>query len=160
MKNYCIFHKNIYHFHATGHRFFEQCKKQFNDFSNIAPNCKILPFFDDMPTMLNAADLVISRAGAMTLSEISAASVPSILIPSPNVTNNHQLKNALYYEKNGASVLIEEKNLSYSILKDTLNTLISDDGTLKKMSIKSNELHPMDSTQQILNLIEKQLLTR
>ena len=92
MKEYTSREKDIKHIHATGRRYYEKVKGELGE-ANLG-KCKIISYIDDMPTALMAADIVICRCGAMTLSEIAEAGVASILIPSPNVTNNHQYKNA------------------------------------------------------------------
>ena len=71
----------------------------------------LLPYTDDMPTLMSGADIVVCRAGAMTLSEVSACENVPILIPSPNVTGNHQYYNAKALSDNGAAILLEEKDL-------------------------------------------------
>lgn len=73
------------------------------------PNINILPYIFDMANTMAAADLVVCRAGAITISELTALGVPSILIPSPYVTANHQEHNARALEQQGASVVILEK---------------------------------------------------
>ena len=78
------------------------------DHSRFIIRCGI----DNMPEMLAAADLVISRAGALTLAEIAAVGRASVLIPSPNVAENHQYHNAMQLQKLGAAVVVEEKELT------------------------------------------------
>ena len=87
---------------------------------------RIVDFIYDMPRQIAAADVVISRAGAITLGELTAQSKVSVLIPSPNVTNNHQYHNANALAVKGAAVMIEEKDLSADKLYDTLLSLKQD----------------------------------
>lgn len=120
MKSYSGIEGKIKHIHATGHRYFERC----NSSQNVKyPGCKIVPYIENMPLALRAADIVICRCGAMTLAEIAAVGVAAILIPSPNVSGNHQYRNAIHFSKNGAAILIEEKNLSSEVLEKTINEL-------------------------------------
>jgi len=90
-------------------------------------------YIDDMPRCMAAADLVISRCGAMTLSELPAAGLPSILIPSPNVAENHQYHNAMALVNKGAAVCIEEKNLTADTLWHELTQTVYSAETLQKM---------------------------
>jgi len=99
-------------------------------------NVKVVPYIDNMTKIMKKTDIIISRAGASTISEIIALRVPSILIPSPNVTNNHQYKNALDLIENNACELIEEKNLKSELLVKKIDELFSKPSKLKKM--KSN----------------------
>ncbi len=124
MKKSFVSTPNIFHLHATGNKYFDEYKNL--DLSKAKGRCKIVPFIEDMPKKLAAADIVISRAGAMTLSEISLLGAASILIPSPNVTNNHQLKNAKLLSDAKACILIEEKDLSEELLRSKIERLIKD----------------------------------
>ncbi len=119
IRQYSSKDKNVKHIHAVGKRYFNKIKEEKNKYAG----CKILPFIDDMPTMMNAADIVICRCGAMTLSEICEVGVASILIPSPNVTGNHQYENGIHLKEKGGAILIEEKNLSTEALIKAINTL-------------------------------------
>ena len=112
---------NIKHVHATGRAYFDRAKGELESLK--FGGCKIVPYIDDMPSALLAADIVICRCGAITLSEISAAGVAAILVPSPNVTANHQYKNALLLSEHSAADVIEEKNLSKESLLNLLKQL-------------------------------------
>ena len=122
IKDYSSKKSDIIHIHAVGNNHRNLTKK--NNFP--LGRCKIIPFFDDMATAMNAADLVICRCGAMTLSEICEVGVMSILIPSPNVTANHQLVNGRHLERKKAAILIEEKNLSTSKLIGAIKSIKND----------------------------------
>ena len=71
-------------------------KSYFDDYKNIelADNVKVVPFMEELINLLKDSDLIVSRAGASTIAEITAIGLPAILVPSPYVTNNHQYKNA------------------------------------------------------------------
>ena len=147
-----------FHFHSTGARYFEKAKAIYPEFCGKDPKMKILPYIEDMPTHFAAADLVISRCGAMTLSEIAASGVPSILIPSPNVSANHQMKNALYFVEMGAGVIINESDLSESTLLSATKKLMNDDDELKLMRTRARKLSSDDAAQKIVKDIEKRVL--
>jgi len=90
-----------------------------------------------MDEVLNAADLVVCRSGAITVSELSALGKPAILIPSPNVTNNHQEYNARALSDNGAAITILEKDFNENSLKEAVNTILSSEKAQSEMSEKS-----------------------
>ncbi|MEG0754418.1 MAG: undecaprenyldiphospho-muramoylpentapeptide beta-N-acetylglucosaminyltransferase, partial [Angelakisella sp.] len=105
----------VHHIHATG-QYGVELLPQLLSKKNVPfqnnPNLDIREYIDNMPTCLAAADLVICRAGAITLSELQAAGRASILIPSPNVAENHQYHNAMVLVNNKAARILEEKNLT------------------------------------------------
>lgn len=129
----------------------------YNDFIKdikIPDNVKVLPYFDNLPRILKSTDCLITRAGASTISEIIALKVPSILIPSPYVANNHQYYNALEIEKRGAAKMIEEKDLSVDKLKTLVSDIIDDIKT--KTIIKDNlkKLDNISSSETIYQIIK------
>lgn len=141
--------KGIKHLHATGRRYFDQIKSPFAN--RECCGCKILPFIHNMPTALLAADTVICRSGAMTLSEISAVGVASILVPSPNVSANHQYKNAKYLADKGAAMLIEEEKLTSEILINALKKLENDKNGRKTRAKTIKSLSTPNSAKSIVN---------
>ena len=107
------------------------------------PGFDIREYIDDMPGLLAASDLVICRAGALTLAELAAVGRASVLIPSPNVAENHQYYNALEYEKAGAARVFEEKNLTAARLIETVDGLTADPSALRTMGDAARGLaHP------------------
>lgn len=136
--------------------------KQYNDVSNSLQNVKydktkinILPYIDNMGDVMAAADLMVCRAGAITLSEITVIGVPAILIPSPNVTHNHQEYNARALEKVGAAKVITEKDLSEIDFGCLVNDILLDDKTLFKMGQRSRSIGRKDATEKIIDIITK-----
>ena len=126
MRSHSANNKNIRHIHGCGNKYQKELKNEFSEFFRGKNGCIIKAYIDDMPTVIRAADVVISRCGAMTLAELSAVGVASILVPSPNVTNNHQYKNAKHISDSGAAILIEEENLSERALLDAVRRLEND----------------------------------
>ena len=114
-------------------------------------NVKILPFYEGLPSIMKKTDLMVTRAGASTLSEIIALKVPSIIIPSPFVANNHQYINALDLVKKDAGVMIEEKDLEKGILVKKIDELINDDNKLNDMKNNLSKLQVKDSAYVIYN---------
>ncbi|MDR1467000.1 MAG: undecaprenyldiphospho-muramoylpentapeptide beta-N-acetylglucosaminyltransferase [Oscillospiraceae bacterium] len=111
----------------------------------------------DMPHYLAASDLVISRSGAITVSELQAAGKPSILIPSPNVSGNHQYHNAMELVNRKAAKLIEEKNLTESYLLEIVEKMFSDKSVLKFFSENSQKMAILDADKRIYEIIKETL---
>ena len=107
----------------------------------------------DMPLVMAAADLVICRSGASTLSELTALGRPAILVPSPNVTNNHQDKNARVLEKAGAAVVIPENEITEDKLLGSVSLLLSRPDTLTAMSEQMKKIDMGDATEKIADII-------
>ena len=137
---------------ATGKRNFELAKEKIGKLDK--KNVEVVPYIYDMATAMAAADIVACRAGAITLSELTAVGIPSILIPSPYVTANHQEHNARALEAQGASVVILEKDLSGDILYQQLKTLLSNKVLLNKMSKESKKMGILDSVEKIYTKIK------
>ena len=109
----------------------------------------------NMPTVMAAADVIISRAGASSCNEIAAAGTPCILIPSPNVTNHHQEKNAQVYADQGAAVLLLEPECTAKRLYDEIKGLIQDDQRKKDMKKALQSMVVPDSAERICGMIEE-----
>ena len=120
-------------------------------------NLSVRPYIDNMPTCMAAADLIISRCGAMTLSEIPAAGKPSILIPSPYVAENHQFHNAMALVNKGAAVCIEEKDLTADRLWDAIMDITSDPARMQQMAENAAALAIRDADARILAAIKEVL---
>lgn len=123
-------------------------------------NLKLFEYIYDMPNYMAAADLVISRAGSLTLSELALMRKSCILIPSPNVTNNHQYKNAKVLENAGGAILFEEKELFSETLIDTVDRLIFSEEERRSMAEKIAKFAVMDSEKQICREIGRILETK
>lgn len=109
----------------------------------------------NMPTVMAAADVIISRAGASTCNEIGASGTPSILIPSPNVTANHQEKNARVLSDREAAVLILEKDCTPEAVYREIRGLLSDENRRESMRQKLYELVRLDSAERICDIVEE-----
>lgn len=123
----------ISHIHAVGRRYWDSVLSESKELCEGARGLKIVPYIDNMPLWLCAADLVISRSGAMTLAELQASRVPAILIPSPNVTGDHQLKNAEAARERGSAILIRDEELTPGSLGDAVLSLYRDRRRLNAM---------------------------
>lgn len=152
--------RDFLHIHATG-------SIEKKDFAVLAKKLKIdndarfqiREYIEDMPSMLAAADLVISRAGALTLAEISAVGRAAVLIPSPNVAENHQYYNAMQLEKLGAARVLEEKNLGQGALQKTVDEITQSQASLMEMGAKARALAQPDSLEKIWTHLEQLLKT-
>ena len=148
--------KNFYHIHATGSRgvelFHTLAKEKGFD---GAKQMDVREYIQNMPQLLAAADLVICRAGALTLAELEAVGKASILIPSPNVAENHQYYNAMELENIGAAVVIEEKDLTGQTLIDTVQRLTATPQLLDEMGKKAHTLAKPDSLDLIWNQLKQ-----
>lgn len=114
-------------------------------------------YIDDMPRCMAAADLIISRCGAMTLSEIPAAGKPSILIPSPYVAENHQYHNAMTLVDRGAALCIEEKDLSAESLWDAICQVTKHPQRMQEMAENAAKMAIFDADDRILQVIKDTL---
>ena len=108
-----------------------------------------------MLSVMKRTDLMVTRAGASTIAEITAIGLPSILIPSPYVTHNHQYKNALVLEKKKAAVIIEEKDLTGELLIKTIDEILNDPKKYDIMKKNSESLGVKDSASKIYNIIKE-----
>ncbi|MDD4809149.1 MAG: undecaprenyldiphospho-muramoylpentapeptide beta-N-acetylglucosaminyltransferase [Bacilli bacterium] len=122
-------------------------------------NVKVVPYIDNMTKIMKKTDIIVSRAGASTISEIIALRLPSILIPSPNVTNNHQYRNAETLIENNACVLIEEKNLESELLVQKIDDLLNKPNKIKKMKSNLDKLS-MDNSATIIYETLRELIDR
>ncbi len=146
--------------HASGTRDYDNCRAQFEALGlNRFANCTLSEYIYDMPLQMTAADLIVCRAGAMTLTEIAAMKKAAILIPSPHVASNHQYYNAKALADAGAAVLIEEGNLATGALTRTIEELVCDAERRRAMESKINAFAAKDANreiwEQILEMIEK-----
>lgn len=157
MINYSTKHERIKHIHACGIKYYQNLKKKFPLLTRGCNGCLIKPYIDDMATMLKASDVAITRCGAMTLAELSATGTPSILIPSPNVTNDHQRLNARLLTERGAAIMIDEAKLTEKELTAELKKLIENAKERQGISDCIKTLSKKDSRQIIASELEKLL---
>jgi len=118
-----------------------------------APEITLREYIDDMDRCLAAADLVIGRGGASTINEIQALGKPAIIIPSPNVAENHHYHNAKGLADKGALVLILEKDLTPELLTKTVKELIADPARLKAMGEAAREMAVTDANERIYEVL-------
>ena len=143
-------------FFVTGKRYYDEIAAEVGKIAGAEKFVKVIDYADNMPDLMSAADLIVSRAGAIALSEITASGKPSVLIPSPNVTNNHQYYNAKSLADAGAAILIEETQLqdSYQPFVDAVKKLIADREGLHRMVMASAQLGRTDAVDIIYKSIK------
>ncbi|MDE7042311.1 MAG: UDP-N-acetylglucosamine--N-acetylmuramyl-(pentapeptide) pyrophosphoryl-undecaprenol N-acetylglucosamine transferase [Oscillospiraceae bacterium] len=117
------------------------------------PELEVREYIQNMSELMRAADLVICRAGASTISELTALGVPAVIIPSPNVTHNHQESNARVLADAGGAVMILEKDSSGQRLYDTACDILHDEARRKAMSAAMSSLGTIDAAEKILDAV-------
>ncbi len=113
------------------------------------PRIDMREYVYDAPAVLAAADVMICRAGAMTMSELCATGTPAIIVPSPNVADDHQRKNARALSDRGAAIYLEEEGLTAQTLYDTITDLLADDAKRAAMREAALSLAVFDAEEQI-----------
>lgn len=141
--------KNYEVLFVTGNSYYEKLDK-----NKKYKNVHILPFIYELPRVMKISDLIISRAGASTMSEIMALDIPSIFIPSPYVTNNHQYKNALDLCEKESSIMIEEKDLTIDKLIDNIDKCLYDEKYYNKLKKNLKTMGIKDSGEKIYKVIK------
>lgn len=119
------------------------------------PNLDIREFIDNMDMCLAAADIVICRAGAITLSELQVQGKASILIPSPNVAENHQYHNAMSMVKNNAAEILEEKDLTGASLIAKVDKILKNKDILDKLELNAKNMSIVNTNEKIYDIIKK-----
>lgn len=141
--------------HVTGKRLYDDYMKEVKA-QNIKLNdeIRIIPYLYEMAEAISIANLVITSAGAITLAELSSIGVPSILIPKAYTAENHQEFNARSFEEKGASIVILEKELDETKLKDIVYDLINDNTRLNQMTENSRKIGKRDAGEKIVDQID------
>jgi len=136
--------------YVTGLNEYEKLKD-----TKLPNNVKMVPYIENMARIMKKTDILVSRAGASTLSEIIALGIPSILIPSPYVPDNHQYKNAMDLVSKNAAILVEEKDLKGDILVTKIDKMLDDRNELSDMKKNLKELSMPESATKIYDVINE-----
>lgn len=152
----------IYIILVTGDKNYDDVMSQINDIEkelniDLSKYIRIEKFVYNMDEMYKAVDMCITRAGAMTITELSLAGKPSILVPLPYAAENHQFYNAKVLEGVNAAKIIEQKNLDEDVLNDTISSMINDD-VINKMSINAKKVIVENVEDKIYNSIKDSLI--
>lgn len=135
----------------TGKDYYDKYPKELPD------NVKLLPFLNDLVRLLKNVDVMVTRAGASTIAEILAIGLPSILVPSPYVANNHQYFNAKELVDNNAALLLEEKEFNSDNLLKKIDLLLNNSVLYKEISANAKKLGVISSSDKIYEEIKKVL---
>ena len=141
-------------------RIIQQCrqddvKKLEEEYKNTACTATIAHFFENMPQLYSDCHLIISRAGASSVSEIAAAGIPSVLVPLPTAADNHQFFNAAEFEHNQGGIVIKQKELSAEKLAGILKDLINSPQKLNDFSANTKKFAVTDADKRLADLTEK-----
>ncbi len=154
-------HSDVYFIHAAGSRFYNSVLDSVKSIGlDKLQNFDLREYIYDMPLQMASSDIVICRSGAATVSEISALGKASILVPSPNVTNNQQFKNAKVLADADAALLINDSDLSGEMLAQFVDKIINDKSLQRTMETKSKEFFVKDTDSCIYNEIKNIIGTK
>lgn len=142
--------RDIFWYHITGKTYYTEFIEGLPEVG-AAGSRRVLAFSHEMPCLLGAADLAVSRAGALILAELAASGVPSLLVPSPNVANRHQDLNAQVCAAAGMSRILWEKELDGDRLWEAIAGLRQQPGALAAMGAAARAMHPADAADRILD---------
>ncbi len=139
--------------YATGKRYYDGVREKLDAAGLHSPCIDVREYIYDMPKVMTAADLIICRSGASTISELTYLGKPAVMVPSPNVVNNHQEKNARVLEKAGAVKMLLEGQFDGDKLYDTVTGLLNDKAALDAMHKASLKLGVADATDRIASIV-------
>lgn len=151
--------EKLYFVLVTGQKNYDLVISKLKEYENeknidLSKYIVIKKFVYEMDKMYNVASLCITRSGAMTINELAVCEKPSILVPFPYATENHQLYNAKVLENAGASEIILEKDLNEDLLYEKINSIISDENKLKLMGLNASKVLKLDTEKIIYDLIK------
>lgn len=144
---------------STGERHYESISESIKKTTDLTKvkNIKVVPYIYNMEEIFFAADVVVGRAGAITVSEITALGKAAVLIPSPYVAHNHQEYNARYLEKNGAARVVLENEVNGKRLSEEISSILKNKETLAKMQSNSKKIGIADACETIYNYIKEMI---
>lgn len=148
--------KNIFYILVTGKNNYDEIENKIKD-QNLSEYLRLEKFVYDMDKMYKVSDLCITRAGALTINELTITKKPSILIPLPYATENHQLYNAKVLENAGCAAIIEEKNLTISLLNNKIKEILNEDKKVSEMIDNFSKIEKIDVEKNIYEQIQKVL---
>lgn len=139
---------------VTGNIHFERIQKELAD-QTINQNIKIVPYINDMPTILPDVKVIVGRAGATSLAEITALGIPSLLIPSPYVTNDHQTKNAQSLVNRKAALMLSESQLNGESLVASLDELLASSKVQVEMASAAKKAGIPDAADRLIEVMQQ-----
>ena len=136
--------------HQAGKRNIDETLTRYNELG--VEGCKVVPFIDGMDSAYAWADVVLCRAGALTVSELSIAGVASVLIPYPYAVDDHQTKNAAFLADNGAAIVVQQRDLTKAVLKQLLTDQLNQREKLIDMANKACSLGQPEASERVATI--------
>ncbi|MGC6767206.1 undecaprenyldiphospho-muramoylpentapeptide beta-N-acetylglucosaminyltransferase [Enterococcus sp. LJL128] len=147
--------KNYQVLYASGDRYYEELQEKLNLSKRKLKNVSIQPYIDKMAEVMGNIQLIVGRAGATSIAEITALGLPAILIPSPYVTNDHQTKNAQSLVKAGAAKMIRDEELTGATLVAAVDRILLDESVHKKMAEASQKEGIPDAGKRLYDVVKE-----
>ena len=141
--------------HQTGKNHQETTQALYDSYPEVAKQVEVTPFIDDMAAAFSWADLVICRAGALTVAELAVVGVASVLVPFPFAVDDHQTHNAQFLANKNAALLLPQPEFTAKALAELLTNELADRDSLASMAEKAFQLASRNAGQQMLNTILK-----
>lgn len=139
--------------YATGKQYYDDVKRRLAARGLTDGRIDVREYVYDMPKVMSAADLIICRAGASTISELTYLGKPAVIVPSPNVVNDHQTKNARVLQNAGAARMLREGEFDGAELYETVTKLLQEPETAEQMHAASRQLGKEDATDRIVSIL-------
>lgn len=140
--------------YVSGESYYREIEETIGLTKDAFANISIQPYLNNMPEVMTNSSLLVSRAGATTLAEVTALGLPAILIPSPYVTNDHQTKNAQSLVTVGAAEMLKDQELTEELLVDKVDKIMEDEQRRKQMSMASKQLGIPDASKRLYKLAQ------
>lgn len=139
--------------YATGKQYYDEVQDMLTRKKLRSPRVDVREYIYDMPKVMCAADVILCRSGASTISELTYLGKPAVIVPSPNVVNDHQTKNARVLAEAGAAVMLPEAGLDSGRLYETITGLLSDEAGMQRMHEASARLGVRDAADRIASIV-------
>ncbi|MCD7748867.1 MAG: UDP-N-acetylglucosamine--N-acetylmuramyl-(pentapeptide) pyrophosphoryl-undecaprenol N-acetylglucosamine transferase [Oscillospiraceae bacterium] len=139
--------------YATGKQYYERVQTALTEEHIASPAVDVREYIYDMPKVMAAADVIICRSGASTISELTYLGKPAVIVPSPNVVNNHQEKNARVLADAGAARMLLEGAIDGAALYNEVTSLLHDPQAMARMHMASRNLGVDDATDRITSIV-------
>lgn len=136
--------------HQAGKRNIDETLARYKELG--VEGCRVVPFIDGMDSAYAWADIVLCRAGALTVSELSIAGVASVLVPYPYAVDDHQTKNAAFLADNGAAIVVQQRDLTKTVLKQLLTDQLNQREKLMDMAIKACSLGQPEASERVATI--------
>lgn len=152
--------QNIQVWHQTGKNNQQKVLESYQNYGLVQDNIKVTEFIEDMSAAYQWADVVVCRAGALTVSELAMAAKPAIFVPLPHAVDDHQTKNANYLVERNAARLIPQAEFSGTSLAQMLNSLFHSDTVLQNMARAAHDAAHADATQKVAQICQQWFTTQ